>query len=531
MREQEVIDVPEGMEPVVDREPKRRRRVQVTAAALDRLPPHDAVAEEAVLACCLIDPQCYGDAAEMLTANDAFYDLRHRTLWMAFGAVLAAKQELDVVTVGSYLAAQKQLEEVGGYEMLAPLPDKVPSAANLRNYVEIVRDRWLERRMVKVMTEAVGDIYEGKEPVLDKLARIEKAVVGVSQVRLVSKARPVQVIAREAMEHLETVFSRGRKYRVGPQTPWNYLNNAFPGAHPGAFIIVAGRPGDGKSTVAMQMAAHAAWTEKVPTMVFTLEMTDRQLVERVLFQSAPANLMKFRNGFTTEQEQARLVQAAGRFQAGNMWIEDCPRLTVEDLELKVKRAAREWGIQYVVVDYLQRIYTRRNYGTRLDELNYISESLATLAKETKVVLVCPAQMNRDIEKTGDRGPKNRKPVLGDIKACGQIEADADIVFMLWKPKVEEEDADDMAWLPRMIAAGVPRAWTEQHECGGEPCHWSKHFRRVNLLVAKQREGMNDVDCALVLVRDYCLLVDAFRPGKVFLEDVQDAGAVQTEAEL
>lgn len=490
---------------------RRRRRGSDALPGVDRLPPHSVEAEQGVLGCILWTPACLDDVRPVLNAEDVFYDLRHKTIFDVLVKSSEARKPIDLITVQQALKDDNMLEQVGGITYLSSLQDAVPSSANVSYYVEIVKEKWTARRLIRTCSDAVARIYEGTEensvPLV--LAATEQEILAIGSTSVKSAAVHVKELVKLAIDRVEERFQRGRQFKEGPQTGLRFVDNIVPGFAPGQLIVLAGRPGDGKSCLAMQIAEHAALIEAVGVGVWSLEMTGVSMVERQLFSMGGANLTKMRNGFLIQADVPKLINAAGKLCKGNLWIESASRMCIEDLEVKARRMVRKHGVKLLIVDYLQLLFLRaRGRMERVEEMGQVSMRLKALAMELQVPIIACTQMNRNIE----TAEKSRRPLLSDIRESGQIEQDADVVGILWKPKVKDpEDANgpDMRWMKRL--EGVPKEWLSCDFEGSE-IKWMRHFRRVNLFIAKQREGRSDVDANLVFVRDWCRFLDPWQPG-------------------
>jgi replicative DNA helicase len=485
---------------------KPARRREMTA---DRLPPHSTEAEQGVLGCILWNPAVLDDIRADLEAEDVFYDLRHKMIYDALGALHDAKKPVEIISLQQSLKDAGKLEEVGGLAYLSSLMDLVPSAGNVSYYAEVVKEKWLARRLLRVCAESAARIYSAEGSVQTILDEHERDILAIGNTAVKSAAVHVKELTRQALDRMEERFRRGRQYKDGPQTGLRYLDNIIPGFAPGQFVVVAGRPGDGKSCMVMQIAEHAALQEGHGVAVFSLEMTGISMVERQLFSLGRANLEKMRNGFLIQGDVPRLIAAAGKLSKGNLWIESTARMAIEDLEVKARRMVRKHGVKLIIVDYVQLLFlrTRGNRMDRVEEMGQVSMRLKALAMELGVPVVACAQMNRNIETS----EKKRRPMLSDLRECGQIEQDADIVIFLWRPKIadpEDAESDDMQWLRKLT--GVPREWCSC-EYNGPEIEWQKHFRRMNAFIAKQREGRSDVDASLVFVREWCRFLDPWQP--------------------
>lgn len=494
---------------------------------IDRLPPHSVEAEQGVLGCLLLAPEDgFSECGERNLTGEWFYDLRHRTIWEVLHEMHEAVPPvaIDVITVQQTLRQRNELESIGGLAYLATLPDAVPSAANLAYYLEILWEQWLLRRTVALGTEMVARCYartgeKGAPPIdvsalMDQIGRdalaLGETVGGHADVG-------VKELVLQNVEQLEG-YHRGTAQLTGLTTGLAYVDKVTGGlgGENGNFIVVAARPGMGKTSIGLDFLLHVAldaeWFtplslaeaerrgvdgQKIrlskdgttaferqrgrPAAFFTLEMSPMRLVRRMLFQRSGADLHRFRTGFANGEDFARLSKASAEIALGPIRIDGTKRLTIDLLKARCRRLARQHGIKMFVLDYLQLMKTdRRRYRTpdRVAEMEEISGEIAALSCELDVPFFILAQLNRELEKA----ERKRAPQLSDIKNCGAIEQDADVVMMLWEPKLSETKQEQ--W----------DAAREQAFGKGED--WSQIVRRVNLLVEKNRDGATG-DCELL----------------------------------
>jgi replicative DNA helicase len=296
---------------------------------------------------------------------------------------------------------------------------------------------------------------------------------------------------------------------------------------PGQFITLAARPGAGKSAMAMMIAEHLALAQKLPVGFVSLEMSARSLGLREVFQHAGADLTKFLNGFLIDQQINSLTEAVVALRKAPIWIDESPRMAIEDLEVRARRMKRAHDIQLLVIDYFQLLYSRnpRAQWSKSDELANISMRLKALAKELHIPILVCAQMNRQIEQDA-----NRRPRLADLKDTGQLEQDSDVVIFLWKPVVTFEPGPSRRRLEAVIArVPVEAAW-KTWENNEEGHNWRQYLSVINATVEKQREGRSGVDALMVFIKPWTRFVDAYTPAKGVKAPEQDGGLFNNEQE-
>jgi replicative DNA helicase len=467
---------------------RRRKSVSTDAMKLDRLPPHSPEAEQGVLGCALLSPnECLGECIEKLKdgGQEFFYDLRHQTIYETMAAMFNSREAVDLITVQQKLKDNQLLEQIGGIAYLSQLQDAVPSAANLAYYLEIVREKYLLRKMISTCTEVVGRVYDYEGDVDTLMDEVERDVLRISESRVQGDVLTTKDLVNKAIGTIENYFSR-KGVLSGIATGFPDLDRMTDGLHGSEMIVIAARPSMGKTSLAMNMVENVVLEQKLPTAVFSLEMSAESLVLRMMCSIARVNLRSIREGFMSESDFPKLTSAAGRLANAPLFIDDSAGLSILQLRARARRLHQQHGVKLFVVDYLQLVHStaRRSQENRQQEIADISSGLKALAKELKVPVIVLSQLNRELEKD-----KSRKPRLSDLRESGAIEQDADVVGLLYKPNAgDDEDA----------------AATD--EADGIP---------VNLLIAKQRNGPTG-DVNLTFLKPYTRFESA---AKVSDEDV------------
>jgi replicative DNA helicase len=469
---------------------KARRRKNVSTSdpiKLDRLPPHDLDMEQGVLGCQLISPNdCVGEVIEKLKGIgvEAHYDLRHQTIQTELFEMFDTRVPIDVITLQQRLKDKKLLEQVGGIAYLSQLQDAVPSAANLSYYLDIVREKYLLRKMIQTCTEVVGRVYDYEGEVDALLDEVERDVLRISESRSQSDALTTKDLVGKAIHTIENFFSR-QGALTGLATGFTDLDRMTDGLHGSEMIVVAARPSMGKTSLAMNIVEHVVLEDKLPAAVFSLEMSAEALVLRMMCSIARVNLRSIREGFMSESDFPKLTSAAGRLANAPLFIDDSAGLSILQLRARARRLHQMHGVKLFVVDYLQLLHStaRRSQENRQQEIADISSGIKALAKELKVPVLVLSQLNRELERD-----KSRKPRLSDLRESGAIEQDADLVGLLYKPSAGDDDDGNI------------------EEADGLP---------VNLLIAKQRNGPTG-DINLTFLKSYTRFESA---AKVSDEDV------------
>ena len=478
-------------EPGVPADLKKTRRRKNTAPdslKLDRLPPHSPEAEQGVLGCALLSPnECIGECVEKLKdeGRETFYDLRHQTIYEELVEMFNTREPVDLITVQQRLKNKQLLEQVGGIAYLSQLQDAVPSAANLSYYLEIVREKYLLRKMITVCSEVVGRVYDYEGEVNALLDEVERDVLRISESRAQGNIIGTKELVNRAIGTIENYFNR-KGVLNGLPTGFADLDRMTDGLHHSEMIVIAARPSMGKTSLAMNMVENMVLDAKVPVGVFSLEMSAESLVLRMMCSIARVNMRSIREGFMSEADFPKILNAAGKLASAPLFIDDTAGLSILQLRARARRMSQQHGVKFFVIDYLQLLHStaRRSQENRQQEIADISSGIKGLAKELRVPVLVLSQLNRELEKD-----KSRKPRLSDLRESGAIEQDADVVGLLYKPNA----GDDEDGAPPDEMDGVP----------------------VNLLIAKQRNGPTG-DVNLTFLKSYTRFESA---AKVSEEDM------------
>jgi replicative DNA helicase len=425
----------------------------------------------------LISPrEIIAECVEKINEN-YFYVPAHQTIYLMLVELWNAGQGIDLITFTQVLRDRNVLETVGGAAAVTSLFTFVPTAANVTYYLEIVRDKYILRQIIAACTESVRRSFEEQDEVHNLLDEVEQKIFAVGEDRFKGQVLTMKDQVMEAIEAIEQLYER-RGGITGISTGFAELDRMTNGLHEAEMIVIAARPSMGKTALAMNIAEHVAINEKLPVAVFSLEMSSQQLVQRLLCSRARVNLQKVRDGFLAERDFPSLTAAASKLAEAQIFIDDSASLSILELRAKARRLKAQKDIKLIVVDYLQllRSTTRRAMDNRQLEISEISSGLKGLAKELKVPVVVLAQLNRQPEaRTGG------KPRLSDLRESGSIEQDADLVGLLVRPEIYEEDEDARA------------------EKAGE----------AELIIAKQRNGPVG-EIALTFLKEFTRFEDRAR---------------------
>ena len=382
-----------------------------------------------------------GECIEKLKDNgkEAFYDLRHQTIYEALTTMFDTRDAIDIITLQQRLKDNGLLDQVGGIPYLSQLQDAVPSAANLSYYLDIVREKYLLRKMISVCTDVVGRVYDYEGEVEGLLDEVERDVLRISESRVTGGSLTTKELVGKAIGTIENFFSR-KGTLTGVGTGFADLDRMTDGLHPAEMVVIAARPSMGKTSLAMNIVEHVALEQKLPVAVFSLEMSAESLILRMMCSLARVNLRSIRDGFMSESDFPKLTSAAGKLSSSKLFIDDTAGLSILQLRARARRLSQQHGVKLFVIDYLQLLHStgRRSQENRQQEIADISSGIKALAKELRVPVIVLSQLNRELEK---RGPGDR-PRLSDLRESGSIEQDADLVGLLFKQEKDKDSEDE-----------------------------------------------------------------------------------------
>jgi replicative DNA helicase len=421
---------------------RRTTHSSLTSSSQDihRALPHSVEAEQGVLGSMLISPrEIIAECVEKIN-EQYFFVPAHQTIYTVLVELWNAGQAIDLITFTQTLRDRNLLETVGGAAAVTSLFTFVPTAANVGYYLEIVRDKYILREIIAACTESVRRSYEEQDEVNNLLDEVEQKIFAVGEDRFKGQMLTMKDQVMDAIEAIEKLYER-RGGITGISTGFTEFDRMTSGLHPAEMIVIAARPSMGKTALAMNIAEHVAVHEKLPVAVFSLEMSSQQLVQRLLCSRARVNLQKVRDGFLAERDFPSLTAAAAKLAEARIFIDDSAGLSILELRAKARRLKAQHDVQLIVVDYLQllRSTTRRAQDNRQLEISEISAGIKGLAKELKIPIIVLAQLNRQPE-----ARSGGKPRLSDLRESGSIEQDADLVGLLVRPEIYEEDEEARA---------------------------------------------------------------------------------------
>lgn len=396
-----------------------------------RVPPHSQEAEESVIGAMLIDKDAVIAVAEFLLPED-FYDERLSEVYQACIDLYEERTPIDVLTVAERLKKRKVLKETGLSSFLAELANKVPTAAHVEHYGRIVKDTATKRSLMSVASKLVDVSTDEGLDAEEAMDKAESAIFSLSQKSLRNAFTSVRDTLAESFDRLDELHKSGGGIR-GVPTGFKDLDDALAGMQQSNLLILAARPGVGKTTLAMNIAQYVAVELKRPVGFFSLEMSREELVDRLLVAQADIDAWKLKTGKLSEDDFAKLSDAMGVLAEAPLFIDDTPALSVLEMRTKARRLQVESGLDLLVVDYLQ-LARSRNLENRVQEVSEISQGMKNLARELKIPVMVLSQLSRAVETRG-----GKKPQLADLRESGSIEQDADVVMFLWREDDENPE--------------------------------------------------------------------------------------------
>ena len=394
--------------------------------------PHNREAEEALLGSVLINPEAYYDVAPILQADD-FYIHRHRWIWEAFVRLHEQRTPIDFLTVSETLDQFGQLAEIGGPAYLTALVSNVPTSLHAEAYGRIIEENAIRRRMLSAANEIAKLAYKEGSSVDAVMNDAEKAVFGVSERRLTRDLQPIQQVLSDYYDRIDQLSRMGEDI-FGVPTGFIDLDRLLMGLQPSDFLIIAGRPGTGKTAFMLSAAKNAAQIHRKHVAVFSLEMSNEQLVQRLIAQETGIDSQRLRTGKLNDDEWPLFTHAIDVLSDTRIFLDDTPALTPLQLRTKSRRLHLEYKLDLILVDYLQLMSSGTRVENRVQEVSYISRNLKVLARELNVPVLAAAQLSRAIEQRADKEPQ-----LSDLRESGSLEQDADIVMFIHRPELYEKD--------------------------------------------------------------------------------------------
>lgn len=403
-------------------------------SAIGKIPPHNLEAEQAVLGCMLLDSDVIPTVTEIIRSED-FYREDHREICEAILDLSERAMPIDIITVSEQLQHRGTLDSVGGLEYLTSISNAVPTTGNARHYAKIVEEKSLLRKLIKASAEISSMSYDASEDAVYVLDKAEKSIFDILQKRNTQGFTHIKDVLLETFNRLEELYNT-KGYVTGIPTGFTDLDYKTSGLQNSDLILIAARPGMGKTAMALNIAQYAAVRKHVPVAIFNLEMSKDQLVNRMLCSEVMVDSQKMRTGKLEDEDWNKIAQALGPLSEAPIYIDDTPGVSVMDIRAKCRRLKLEKNLGLVVIDYLQLMQGRGKAESRQQEVSEISRSLKILAKELNIPVVTMSQLSR-----GPEARTDHRPMLSDLRESGAIEQDADIVMFLYRDDYYNPDTD------------------------------------------------------------------------------------------
>jgi replicative DNA helicase len=401
---------------------------------LDRVPPQNIEAEQAVLGAILLNSEALITAMERL-ANEDFYRGTHQRIYEAMIELVEEDEPVDLITLTSKLQDKQQLEDVGGVTYLSELANAVPTAANVDYYAAIVEEKSMLRRLIRAATQIVSNGYASSDDVGDLLSEAEQRIFEISARRSSSGFIPIRDVLMDVFERVEHLYSN-KGGSTGIPSGFLDLDKMTSGFQRSDLIIVAARPSVGKTAFALNIAQNVGVRAKETVAIFSLEMGAGQLVQRMICAEANVDATRMRTGYLEGDDWEKLTMAIGALSEANIYIDDSPSITVAEIRAKCRRLKQEKGLGMILIDYLQLIHGRGKGDNRQQEVSEISRTLKQIARELNVPVIALSQLSRGVEQRQDK-----RPMMSDLRESGSIEQDADIVAFLYRDDYYDKESE------------------------------------------------------------------------------------------
>lgn len=425
-----------------------------------KIPPQALDLEEVVLGAMMIDKKGVDEVIDMLSP-DAFYKDAHKYIFEAIFKLFESSEPIDLLTVSSQLKKDSKLDIAGGDFYLISLTQKVSSSAHIEFHARIILQKFIQRSLIKISNEIIEDSYDETKDVFDLLDRAEARLYEVTQGNIKRSSETSQELVRQAKKKIEEISNK--EGISGVPSGFDKLDKLTSGWQESDLIIIAARPGMGKTALALSMARNIAVTQNIPVAFFSLEMSSIQLITRLISSETGLSSQKLRTGRLEKHEWEQLNVKVKALEKAPLFIDDTPSLSIFDLRAKSRRLSSQHGIKLIVVDYLQLMTTgggMKGSGNREQEISTISRNLKALAKELSIPVIALSQLSRAVETRGG----SKRPLLSDLRESGAIEQDADIVAFIYRPeyyKIDEWDDEE-----RTPTEGQAEFIVAKHRNGG-----------------------------------------------------------------
>jgi replicative DNA helicase len=420
--------------------------VELDTLFLKRTPPHSLEAERAVLGGILVNNDGLNVVLSVISPED-FYREAHRKIIEGIAALVDKGRPIDILALSEEMGRAGSLEEIGGMTYLSSLMDGIPKTLNVEYYAQIIKEKALLRRLIVSSARIISASYEQKEEADDLLNEAQTSIIEVAEQRIRPGFIPVRMLTEPTLEMIR-VLSERREAVTGVPSGFRSLDSLTSGFHPSELIIVAARPSMGKTALALNIAHHAGTRADRSVAFFSMEMAKEQLVIRLLCAEAELDIKRVRTGFINDREFSKLKLAAETLSRAKISIDETPGVTVMEMKAKARRLKMEQNLDIVFLDYIQLMRAGGRFENRNQEMSFISRSLKELAKELRIPVVGISQLSRAPEK----GRREPKPQLSDLRESGALEQDADVVIFIFRPEYYHPDDGSLKGLAEISVA-------------------------------------------------------------------------------
>lgn len=442
-----LISFTDGDTLMTDASLPKRSTLRLTNPNAVKVPPHSVDAEQSVLGGLMLDNRSWDQLADRIREDD-FYRHEHRLIYRVMSRLIAHNKPIDVLTVAESLREMHELDQAGGEVYLFELANNTPSAANVAAYADIVRERSVLRQLITVAGEIADNAFNAQGRSITELLDVaERKVFSISE-QGARGSGPVNIkdFLAKTMDRIDTLFHSNTPI-TGVSTGYHDFDDMTSGLQASDLVIIAGRPSMGKTTLAMNIAEHVAIKNRLPVLIFSMEMPGEAVVMRLLSSLCRIDQLRIRTGKLNDEDWPRISSTVSMLSEAPLFIDDTPGLSPAEMRARARRLSKEYGqLGLIVVDYLQLMQVPGFNENRTAEISEISRSLKGLAKELKVPVVALSQLNRGLEQRADK-----RPVMSDLRESGAIEQDADLIVFIYRDEVYNENTADKGTAEIIIA--------------------------------------------------------------------------------
>lgn len=453
---------------------------------MERIPPQNLEAEQSTLGSMMLEGSALEKGIEILSPND-FYRPAHQEIFDALTSLATRDEPVDIITIQEELRRRNKLDEIGGTEYLFALVESVPTAANVEYYARIVENKSVLRKLISAGTEIIGLASQTDENVEELTDQAESIIFKVAQRHMGNYFRSITTLVMDAWEWVEKRY-HDKGIAAGVATGYERLDDMTSGFQRSDLIIIAARPSMGKTALAVEIGVNAALNSNETIAIFSLEMSAEQLVQRMLCSRAKVNAHRLRTGYFQDAEWQRLADASSKLSDAPIYIDDSTENTILTMRAKCRRLQAEHGLGMIIVDYLQLMRAHKRTESRQQEISEIARGLKGMARELKVPVIALSQLSREPEKRPDK-----RPMLSDLRESGSIEAEADLVALLFRP--EYYNVKEIANTESIAGTDGTVADAEHHP-----------LEETEIIIAKHRNGPTG-SVKLGFIREFAAFVN------------------------